>query len=359
MGDMKRGRKALFCLIVAVIIAVCFGGGLSGFVVNGKPAKISGVIKTGVNDNWSGNVFVTGDVYVPRGVTLTIQIGTTIRFADRKDDQNGKINVVEDRPLKCFPEERAELLVAGKLIAQGALDNLITFTGDWASKSKNLPYGQWGGIVIFGDAKPTTLKYLVITYAEIGITIDNDSTIENSFILSSRGSLCDRLPLRDPSNPNRVLNHADVRVGVLLRGGGGSTVRNNLILWNTWGIHANTGGIGKASITIERNGILLNSTLVDGFDVPNGIHVYQAKADIKRNWIYGNYWGIEVSKSIIQVQFNEFEYNTHGFVWYFEDDKVICQGSLLIGNSTLCQTRDYVKQTKTGSLALPNWWFGK
>lgn len=354
MGHMKRERKALFCLIAAVIIAIGGGSSFGGFVVTAQVMSVSGEIKTNVT--WLGDVYVTGDVYVPKGVTLTIAAGATIRFADRKDDQISKLTVVEDRPLKGFTEARAELLVAGTLIARGTRNNMITFTGDWSSNDPNLPLGQWGGIVIFGKAEKATLEYLVITYAEIGITIDNDSTIENSYIMGSWGSLCDRPPIPDPGNPNRAKNHADVRVGISLRGSGGSTVRKNILLENTWGIHANTGGTGKVPITIEGNWIALNMIQRAGFDVPNGIHVYQTVAVIENNWIAHNKWGIEVSKSIVKVKNNEFSFNHFGFVWYFEDDEAICKPSVLCGNSARSVIMNYVKKTN-GSLALPEWWF--
>ena len=354
MGDMKRERKTLFCLIAAVVIAI---GCCCGFVVSGQvPTKVSGEIKNDVT--WSGNVFVTGDVHVLEGVTLTIQAGTTITFADREADSDIRLGQPLDQE-RFWRESKAELLVAGTLIAQGTRDKLITFTGDWSSKHPGLPYGQWGGIVILGTAKRTILEYLVITYAEIGITIDNDSTIENSYIMFSWGSLCDQPPKLDPGNPNRAKNHADVRVGVSLRGSGGSTVRSNLILWNTWGIHANTGGTGKTSIIIEGNWICLNSKQTPWFDTPNGIHVYKTEAIIVNNWIFYNHWGIEVGKSIVTVVDNAFIFNDYGFVWYFENDEAICAPSVLCGNLALCQTRDYVKQTRAGPLALPVWWFSK
>jgi len=345
MGVITQGKWCRFCLVAAVTIAV---SSLFGLALSGKPARVSGVIAPGVNDTWSGAVFVTGDVFVPQGVTLTIQPGTTVTFADRKDDKNlWKGQLLDQQKFRGVP--RAELLVAGTLIARGTSNKLITFTGDWSSKDANLPYGQWGGIVILPTATPTTLEYLAIMFAEVGITIDNKSAIENSYIIGSWGSLCDQPPVKNPPN------HWDVRVGVFVRGSGGSAVRKNVILWNTWGIHANTGGTGKPPIAITGNWICWNSTKTKGFDVPNGIHVYATEAVITDNWISYNDWGIEVSRSIVTVTNNWFTFNDLGFVWYFDNDEAICKPSKLSGNTALCQRGDYVQVG--GESPLPQWWF--
>src|SRR5262245_28831117 len=58
--------------------------------------------------------FVYGDVTVPYGVTLTIEPGVTLEFADRSDFfASGS-----------YPD-KAELIVDGTLIAQGLDDNRI------------------------------------------------------------------------------------------------------------------------------------------------------------------------------------------------------------------------------------------
>lgn len=369
MGDYKRKKKSLLCLTAAVVIALSCGVGLKGFAVYGTPEKISGVIQAGKNDSWSGKVLVTGDVYVPAGVTLTIAAGTVILFTDRKSDNECLDN---RRPLERLDAlmkregiERAELIVAGTLKAQGTAAKPIVFRGDGMSKSDQLPYGQWGGIVILPNAPATVLKNLQIRYAEIGITIDNKSILTRSIIMGCRGSLLDM-----DIKKNRTVS--DVRIGVNVRGNGGSIIYKNVICWNTWGIHVNTGEIKTAPIHIGYNSILANTNFASGFASilwntnsavgfaePNGIHVYQSRVDIIANMIWGNTWGIEVSKSIVQAGFNEFVYNHYGFVWYFEDDETICKPSILCGNACSGQGNwDYVKQVEKNAPAdLPNWWF--
>jgi hypothetical protein len=72
---------------------------------------------------WSGNVLVSGDVHVREGVTLTIERGTNIRFSALQDDQRSG----EDTT-------RAELIVDGRIVAEGSSQDSIRFT--------SIVYGQ-------------------------------------------------------------------------------------------------------------------------------------------------------------------------------------------------------------------------
>lgn len=91
---------------------------------------------------WQGVVKVTGDVYVPPGVTLTIAPGTTVKFVsiDEKSDRN-LFGI--DEPY--YPQ--AELIVRGKLIARGAKDNIIVFT----SAESDAKPADWGAINLLGN----------------------------------------------------------------------------------------------------------------------------------------------------------------------------------------------------------------
>ncbi len=81
---------------------------------------VSGTIAS--NTTWSPigeSVFITGDVTVNSGVTLTIEPGVEVRFVAHSDDQSGG----EDA-------NRSELYVYGEIIAEGTASDSIVFTSN-------------------------------------------------------------------------------------------------------------------------------------------------------------------------------------------------------------------------------------
>ncbi|GAB4343612.1 MAG: hypothetical protein Kow0089_19510 [Desulfobulbaceae bacterium] len=108
---------------------------------------------------WSGTVLVTGDVYVPPGVTLTILPGTTVKF--RKIDENSDRNLFHpDSPY--YPE--AELIIRGRLIARGTPDKRIVFT----SAELTPRPADWGAINFLGS-DGNVIEYAKIFCAYNGI----------------------------------------------------------------------------------------------------------------------------------------------------------------------------------------------
>ena len=91
---------------------------------------------------WSGTVIINGDIYVPPGVTLTIEPGTTIKFKriDETSDQNmfGLIS-------PYYPE--AEIIIRGKIIAKGTKKQAIVFTSNEIDARPK----DWGAINLLGS----------------------------------------------------------------------------------------------------------------------------------------------------------------------------------------------------------------
>lgn len=108
---------------------------------------------------WSGIVVVSGDVYVPPGVTLTIAPGTIVKFKkiDEKSDQN---LFHLDSPY--YPE--AELIIRGRLIAKGTPEKQIVFTS--AEMTPNP--ADWGAINFLGS-EGNVVEYAKIYCAYNGI----------------------------------------------------------------------------------------------------------------------------------------------------------------------------------------------
>lgn len=108
------------------------------------------------NAHWSGQVYVDGDVTVPKGVTLFIEPGTRIVFRSNFD----KLNSGKD-------PDRVEFVVLGTLVANGIEgDGRIIFTAEKASSQP----GSWHGIVLKGLATTSILKHCLVEYAYKGIT---------------------------------------------------------------------------------------------------------------------------------------------------------------------------------------------
>ena len=108
---------------------------------------------------WSGTVVISGDIYIPPGVTLTITPGTVVKFKkiDEKSDQN-MFGI--DSPY--YPE--AELIIRGRLIARGTPEKQIVFT---SAEMKPSP-ADWGAINFLGS-EGNVVEYAKIYCAYNGI----------------------------------------------------------------------------------------------------------------------------------------------------------------------------------------------
>lgn len=79
-------------------------------------SELDGETKLGqlhTSESWSGNIYLLGDVTIPKGVTLTITPGTHLYFADYDLLHSG------DDPTKC------EIIVNGFLDVQSIEDNPV------------------------------------------------------------------------------------------------------------------------------------------------------------------------------------------------------------------------------------------
>lgn len=92
---------------------------------------LTGVIKENTTLSKRNTYLLMGTVYVPSGVTLTIEPGTVIRG---DSDSTGTLTVVK----------------GGKIIAEGTETDPIVFTSNKSASDRKA--GDWGGIIIYGDA---------------------------------------------------------------------------------------------------------------------------------------------------------------------------------------------------------------
>ncbi len=108
---------------------------------------------------------ITGNVTVPPGCTLTLDVGTRLRF--HKD---------------------ATLTVAGTLLSMGTKDSIVTLKHDNLSLAfENLP-GQWGGLIFQSGSKNNLFVYTEIKNAVNALTLEPEAdsdTIPEVFLQNS------------------------------------------------------------------------------------------------------------------------------------------------------------------------------
>jgi len=97
-----------------------------------------------VDEVWSGEILLTGDILIPFGVTLAIEPGTVVRFTARSDDQHwdGEFDPA-DR--STYGAVMISMLVYGTVIAQGTADAPILMISTAVSPDTM----DWGGFEIF------------------------------------------------------------------------------------------------------------------------------------------------------------------------------------------------------------------
>ncbi|MBI5142626.1 MAG: right-handed parallel beta-helix repeat-containing protein [Nitrospirae bacterium] len=139
-------------------------------------AEVSGVITA--DAKWSGEIVMTGDLYVVEGVSLTIEPGTTVR-------------VKKSESTKTDPEylsSLTELLVRGRLVAEGTAEKPIAFLPDSDAAEKE----HWAGIII--DRGAASFRHCRIESTETGVyaiqsspAIDSATITKNAYGVISQG----------------------------------------------------------------------------------------------------------------------------------------------------------------------------
>jgi parallel beta-helix repeat protein len=131
------------------------------------PPSVAEII--GSDTVWSGKVFVTDDILVPRGVSLTILPGTVIKISSSDST-------------KTDPEylsSLTEITVRGTLRAEGKGEAPITFILDQGDS------GDWAGIISDGGA--VILNSCEIQGAEAGLYVrEGSATLLNSLLMKNR-----------------------------------------------------------------------------------------------------------------------------------------------------------------------------
>lgn len=108
---------------------------------------------------WQGNILLNGDVRVEPGATLIIEPGTTVTFV--KIDEFGPEKLNKDKN-DHFP--RAELVIRGRLLAQGLPGLPVVFT----SAEKKPAVADWGAVNFIGS-RDNLLEYCEFSYGHTSV----------------------------------------------------------------------------------------------------------------------------------------------------------------------------------------------
>ncbi len=197
-----------------------------------KSQPVAGRIN--VDTLWKGNFLVTGDLLVPEGVTLTISSGSNIFFMPNRT------NVIPPQ----FLFITNELLVRGRLVAQGTKEDPIVFTASYDDTS---PMPGWAGIILDQAKTGTVIENCLIEYAEVGIysLASSPKIAGNRLEYNNTGIIC-----QQSGAPQIIGNSiAGSEKGISCFKGSSPLIRGNLITQNEIGIFWAAG----ATVKLEEN----------------------------------------------------------------------------------------------------------
>lgn len=158
-------KKWLLIVLVIIVMVGCF------FIYSSIPQHVQDQSVSGLYPRtqiWSGEILLTGDVTVLRG--LTILPGTTVKFAVQDDQQRGYetpadgYNDLDPTRLLSYGETHASLTVFGKLKAIGTPEKRILFTSAAAEPG----IADWEAIYPKRDG--SIIEYATIEWSRNGIS---------------------------------------------------------------------------------------------------------------------------------------------------------------------------------------------
>ncbi|MFZ2197309.1 MAG: right-handed parallel beta-helix repeat-containing protein, partial [Thermodesulfovibrionales bacterium] len=156
---------------------------------------------------WKGNIFITGTLWVKRGVTLIVEPGTVVKFRKLDRDDNG----IGD----------GELIIEGRIIARGTKKDRIIFT----SAEEKPEAKDWSYVLFLATGSDNVFEYCEFQYAFSGLQIhySNAKVIDCLFDKNNEGLRYNR--------SNVVIEHntfLDNEIGIrFVRLEGKATIRDN------------------------------------------------------------------------------------------------------------------------------------
>lgn len=249
------------------------------------------------NTTWKGTILIHDVVLVERGITLTIEPGTTIRFnkIDRDKDGIGDGGIV----------------VEGNIIARGTKKDKIIFSSASESPEKK----DWSYIMILTAESNNIFEYCEFHYAFTGLQIQySNAKISDCLFKNNHEGLRFR-------GANLIAEFNDFQnntVGIGFAGLDGQiALRNNDINKNNVGIlfmhpRANPVDVKKSQKTGEASSLIQNNNIYDNIEYNFKLGENQSM-DID---VTGNWWGNTKKEEIEELLFDKKDNNALGQVIY-------------------------------------------
>jgi len=174
---MDRLKLIVLPLLFTLSLPACSLPFVSKTAVPGSPLPENGIISR--NTVLSGEIKIDQDILVLPGVTLTIRPGSRLLFLPTKNPR------IEPRLLYTSHE----LLVQGRLLAEGTPDAPIVFT----SAAETPKMKDWAGIILDNHkGEDSVIQHCRIEYAQVGIYCIGASPdiIQNKLKGNETGMIC-------------------------------------------------------------------------------------------------------------------------------------------------------------------------
>lgn len=159
LGVMTIKGK-LILIVLAIISLIVLILGYVFLFPEEQPIRIHDANKSGTltrDEIWSGEIYIIGHVFIPKGITLIIDPGTVVKFKHARGYKEGS--------------EKLGMVISGTLKAVGTPENQIWFTSD----AEDAINGDWCMIRFINAEKDSTIKYAIIEFAQQGINLWNSS----------------------------------------------------------------------------------------------------------------------------------------------------------------------------------------
>lgn len=313
---MRRSPSLLVSIALCLSAVQCDIGHQSpyNFTSPSYLRTTSGVMP--VDEVWSGEIQLTGDITVPFGVTLTIEPGTVVRFAARSDDQHWDREFDPGDP-STYGAVMISFLVYGSVLARGTAEEPIMMMSSAVSPDTL----DWGGIELF-EAGHVFLEQVIWKNSYQGIYFHSRSTRANLKYCSFEDITCrfmaaGEYKLYGPVNVEgcrlircgrssieiRDQQNIAVRGSVFYRNetalhimGGSAVVENNLFIQNVRAVRIHEGaaplvrrnrfsGHSSEAVLIDSDGAVLSE---NNF-IENTLHVrVSGSGDVQAR---DNWWG--------------------------------------------------------------------
>ncbi len=259
---------------------------------------------------WQGDILIKGDVEVTKEAILTIMPGTVIRFA--KIDQWGPEKLYADRS-EHFP--RAELIVKGRIIAQGTRQHMIIFTSADTAPGP----ADWGAINML-DSRGNLMEFCEFSFAHTAVHCHSAQVLVASCYFHDNGVAIGMKNVNKYKTRcvasilyNRIVNNGG---GILFGNGASPNIVNNLLEGNKiFAIFAKKAGpalIRYNNITKNGKGLALYATPMVIFSYNN----VEANRDYNVSLFEGqnydvyapdNWWGTRDEKEIRKLTWDKDE----------------------------------------------------